>query len=112
MTYRVGELDQRIAFQKKTETPDGFGGSSVVWADIDSLANVWAHVRAKSGRERLEADRVEASANYIFIIRNRSDLSEDMRIVWDGTPYNIRSLLQAKSRAMYLEIDAERGVAQ
>jgi len=48
----------------------------------------------------------------VFVIRNRSDLLESMRIVWDDIPYNIRSINQSKKRAMYLEIEAERGVAQ
>lgn len=112
MTYRVGELDQRITFQERQSVSDGIGGSVDTWVDIASLSSVWAQVRPKSGREVTEYDRVNAETSYTFIIRNRSDLLERYRIVWDGEPFNILAIPKPKSRALYLSIDAQRGVPQ
>ena len=111
MTYRVGELDQRIAFQEMTKTPDGLGGNTVVWSTITN-GDAWAHVRPASGREVTEFDRVNAEAKYLFVVRNRQDIQDSYRILWDGEPFNIRLRKQPKTRTLYLEIDGERGVAQ
>lgn len=112
MTYRTGELDQRITFQERQSVPDNMGGSTDTWVDISTLSSVWAHVRPKSGREVTEYDRVNAETGYLFVIRNRSDILEKYRILWGGEPFNIKSILKPKSRSLYLEINGERGVPQ
>lgn len=112
MTYRAGELDQRITFQERIKTPDGMGGSADTWQNISSLSEVWAHVRPKSGREVTQYDRVNAETSYLFVVRFRDDILERYRILWDGEPFNITSIPKPKSRALYLEITGERGVPQ
>jgi SPP1 family predicted phage head-tail adaptor len=112
MTYRAGELDQRIIFQRRVNTPDGMGGSSFTWVDIPELASVWAHARPKSGREVTEFQRVNAEATYLFVVRNRPDIKEEYRIAWDGEIFNIRYIPKPKKRALYLEIEGERGAEQ
>lgn len=112
MTYRTGELDQRITFQERQKVSDGIGGSIDTWVDISTLASVWAHVRPMSGREVTEYDRVNAEAKYLFVIRNRSDLLEKYRIVWEGEVFNISTIKKPKRRALYIEIEGERGVPQ
>ena len=107
-TFTPGELDQRVTIQSPTNMPDGRGGVVSGWEDV---ATVWAHVRPKSGRERSNADRVEASANYLIVIRWRA-IDPSWRIVWNGIPFNIRFPADYGRRALYLELDAERGVAQ
>ena len=109
MTYRAGELDQRITIKRETLTTDNMGGSTTTDTDV---ASVWAHVRPRSGRELGIHDKVEAPAMYLFVIRYRSDLLENDRIVWDGQEYNIRVIRSKGGRKLYLEIDAERGVTQ
>lgn len=112
MNYRAGELDQRITFQKRISTQDGYGGSTFEWQNIAALASVWAHVRVGSGREVTEYDRVNAELNYVFVIRNRSGIDAAHRILWDGEPFSIKSVKKQKSRAMYMEIEGERGAPQ
>lgn len=111
MTYRAGELDQRITFQELIKTPDGLGGNTHTWSTVQG-SDTWALVRSKNGREVTEFDRVNAEAGYLFVIRNRQDIQDSYRIMWDCEPFNIRVRRQPKKRALYLEIDAERGVAQ
>lgn len=106
-----GNLDQRITLQALTRSADGIGGYTSAWANIAPNPTVWANVRPASAREALASDRVGASGLYIFAIRNRTDLNEADRIVWGGETYNIRSVRRRGGRGMYLEIEAERGVA-
>lgn len=108
MTYRGGELDQRVTIRSRTRAPDGAGGFSEHWSDV---ATVWALVRPMSGRERENADRQEASANYLIVVRYRSDVKESDSIYWRGNEYNIRFIKDRGPRALYLEMEAERGVA-
>lgn len=110
MKYRVGEMDQLINIERETLTTDAGGGSSSSWAAIAS--NLWAHARPKSAREIADHNRVEAPAMYLFVVRQRSDVRENDRIVWDGDYYNIRAINNRGGRNLYLEIDAERDVTQ
>lgn len=106
--YRPGELSQRVTFKRKAQTTDEYGTVSEALTDV---ATVWAHVRPMSGRERVQAQQVEANANYLVVVRNRDDLTEADVIVWRGQNLNIRFIKDRGPRAMYLEIEAERGVA-
>lgn len=109
---RPGQLDQQITFQRVTETDDGAGGKSEAWADFTTDATVWADPVPMGGKEGIQDGAFNASGNYVFIVRNRQDVSERDRIVWDGVPYNIRNVKRRGGRELYLSIEAERGVAQ
>lgn len=109
MVYRVGELDQRVTFQREVRVDDGLGGYSLSWKDSFTT---WAHAHPMSGREREFSDRLSAEARYKFVIRYRTDFHEADRIIWDGVPYNIRFIATRGRRSTFIEIEAERGVAQ
>lgn len=104
-----GALDQRIIIQQETRTADTYGGAAIAWT---ALATVWAEVRPLSGRERADLAAVEAPASYRFTIRRRADLTEAMRLSWNGGIYNIRFIADRGGRSLYMAIEAERGVAQ
>ena len=108
----AGKLDQLVTIQRPAETSDGIGGTTRAWADLATDPAVWAHVKAKSGREAMAEDRINAAFVVVFTIRNRTDLSELDRIVWNGEAYNIRGILREGERGLYLRIEAERGAAQ
>jgi SPP1 family predicted phage head-tail adaptor len=106
-----GKLDQRVTFQTATLTSDGMGGSTRAWGSVPSTPTVWANVRAMGGTEAMQADQQQATTRYLFTVRNRTDISEDDRIVWRSENYNIRRIEREGTRKMYLIIEAERGVA-
>jgi len=107
----AGRMDQRITLQRLSRTADGYGGMTDAWADYPSNARVWAHVRAKAGREIAEEGRMTASFTVLFTIYNRTDIDPRDRIVWQGVGYNIRGLRQEGGQRLTLVIEAERGVA-
>lgn len=109
---RPGQLDQRVTLQEATETSDGGGGSIQAWANFSTDATVWAEVYPMSGNENENGGSINASGMWRFVIRNRSDVTERDRILWDSEPYNIRRVARRGGREMYLTIEAERGVAQ
>lgn len=110
-TYRIGELDQEIEIFRPVETKDGKGGFNTSEVLIHTLD---AHVMEKGGGEVFKFEKVEAVASYRFVVRNNDELGilETDIIKWDGDKYNIRFIPKKGLRKLYLEIDAERGVAQ
>lgn len=109
---RPGQLDQRIKVKRYTLADDGYGGKTRNAPTV--LFEAWASVNARGGSEQDRADREQAEATVIFTIRNRRDVTllETDRIEWQGVEYNIRVPLDQGGRVLYLEIVAERGVAQ
>ena len=106
----IGDLDQRVTFQSKTATADGIGGQTWAWGSVTENATVWAKVFTARASEGMTEGRMAASATVVFTVRNRTDIDELHRIMWDGVPYNIRSVKRASWRDQYLTIEAERGV--
>lgn len=109
MAFRPGELDQYIKVQEQQEAADGYGGNALTWVD---KGEIFAHVRPLSGREVTEFERVNAEARYLFVVRYPADITESDRIIWEDEEYNIRVLKKPKGRDLYMQIEAERGVAQ
>ncbi len=108
MAYQTGELTERVTFRREVRTDDGMGGSRSGWQDI---ATRWALVRPMTGRERLAADKVEASANYLIVVRAPCDVREKDIVVWGESALNVRFVKRRGTRALFLEIEAEMGVA-
>lgn len=111
MSDRPGKLDQRITFKRESRNDDGAGGVLREWVDVDTVPTVWSSVTSKSGSERFNADRVDAEAGYIFTVRNRSDIDERNVIDWNGRRFNIRFVHDLSNRPMYMDIEADQGVA-
>lgn len=104
--HHIGELDQRIQLQSVTKVRDGGGGFTETWA---TYATVWAKIRTMTGREREAAQRIEAHANYLLVIRYRSDVKTTHRIQWRGRVFNIRFPKTAGPRTSWLEMECELG---
>jgi SPP1 family predicted phage head-tail adaptor len=108
MTYRAGELDQRAIVQRKQRVEDGLGGDVVTLVDVGEY---WCHVRPSSGREVTQFDRVNAETGYLFVFRNGLDVNAEDTLFWQGESFNIKAIRLPKGRSLYVEINAETGVA-
>lgn len=110
----AGTLDRRIVLRvnQAPETSTSASGQPVPdWVDLDT---VWAWAEPLQGRERFIADQVAAHVDTRFVIRYRSDVTPENRIVHEGRTFNITratELLFWKGvqlgRRQYLEILAE-----
>lgn len=109
---KVGPLDQLITLQAGTEVADGGGGKARSWANFATNPSVWADPMPLSGGEGQGDGARNASGKYLFRIRNRSDVTEQDRILWGGEAYNITNVKRRGAREIYLSIEAVRGVAQ
>lgn len=101
-----GKLRNTIAIQRKTGTPDGGGGSTLVWATVSSPR---AYIKPISGGERFQAMRLEADTTHRIFIRYRTDILTSDRINYRGRLMQIRAILNLEERNMWLEIYADEG---
>lgn len=112
MSYRAGEMDQRVTIRQVTETQNEYG--TLVETETD-LGPFWARVRPMTGNEREASNQLEAQADYLFVFRYdvhvENNIQPDNTLLWEGYKYNIRFIKDRGPRAQYLEIEAQRGVA-
>ena len=101
--------DQRITIEQETRTADAYGGAATAWT---TLATTWAAVKPLSARRATDNAAPEEPASYRFTLRRRADVTDTMRIAWNGQTFNIRFVADPGARGLYMTIDAERGVAQ
>lgn len=88
-----GKITERITFQEKAVTRNGIGDEVVTWGDV---ATVWARVMPLRGEAFFTANREQHIIDVRFMTRAQSELagiSEAMRILWNGEPYDITSVI-------------------
>lgn len=102
MIKQAGQLDRRITIQTFTSSTDAFGQRN---KSFSTLASVWAKVVEKSGSESEESNQIVAVKKVHFFIRHRSDLNEQMRIVYNNKTYKIESIINDESRDSFQRIE-------
>jgi SPP1 family predicted phage head-tail adaptor len=98
---KIGDMRQRITFQKEVKTADGSKGFTIAWQDVIS---VWAGVQPLSGREFFQAHQIKAEITHRVKIRYRTDITVKMRIKHRDRYFEIESILDKKERREELEI--------
>ena len=106
---KVGELDRKITIQKKVYSTNASNERNVTgWTNIDLFPNPWANVQESFGSEPVQADQVVGLKTSIFIIRYRTDVTIENRILHRDDTYNIVDILEI-GRKGFLKIVAESG---
>lgn len=102
----VGDLRERVEIWRMGEDQQDAGGG---WqpGEPELVATVWGKCTPISGRERVQARAVQATAMYRITIRRRTDLTEADWIVWNGERMNIRFLPRVSSKESFMTLDAE-----
>lgn len=92
MTFRAGRLRHRITLQSATTTQDATTGEiTPTWANW--LADEPAEFVPLSAREFIAAAAGQVLAEARVTIRWRSGVTSAMRLMHDGTTYNIGAVL-------------------
>ena len=92
---RAGNMDRRITIEKNTPTRSATGEEKENWT---TLATVWAEVNSVGGGERFRGAHIVAEATTSFVIRHRTDVTEKMRIQFDGDDYDIHVISEIGRR--------------
>lgn len=88
---RAGELRQRIVIQSRVVARNGLGDEVGTWS---TLATVWAKVETPSGDEIVDAERGAATLSHKITLRDRSDVTELMRVAWNSRTLEITAVLR------------------
>lgn len=108
----AGRLRHRLVLQQRSPQADGGGGEAGdPWAAPITLATVWGRIEPLRGDERVRALRLEARVTHRIVIRFRSGVTSDMRLVFGARHFNIRAVLDPGERRRALELLCEEGVA-
>jgi len=86
MKLQIGKLDRRITIESRTQTQGAYGELVNAWT---TLATPWANVYSGGGREFVAAKQVNAEISIQFQIRWRGDVTDTMRVLWDGKYFDI-----------------------
>lgn len=101
MIDQAGQLDRRITIQTFSETTDNFGQEV---KSFSTLASVWANVVEKVGSEGEDGEMIAATKKVEFVIRYRTDVDEEMRILYNNNTYKIQAIQSADARKAFLKI--------
>ena len=101
MIEQAGQLDRRITIQTFSETTDTFGQEV---KSFSTLAQVWANVVEKVGREGEDGDMIASTKKVEFIIRYRTDVNEEMHISYNSNIYKVQAIQSADARKAFLKI--------
>ena len=101
MIDQAGQLDRRITIKNFSETTDSFGQEV---KSFSTLASVWANVVERVGREGEDGEMIAATKKVEFIIRYRTDVDEQMRILYNSNIYKIQTIQTADARKAFLKL--------
>lgn len=105
---QAGRLRTKVTFQQRSDSADGYGGSTTSWGGDTT---VHCEFRATSGRESVEAGRIEApiSATLSARAKSVSGIDASWRAVIDSVPWNIRQVIPFGQRDRRVDFVIERG---
>lgn len=101
-------MDERIDIRQFSETVDGTGGVTPTWTNL--ATGIWARVEyttQSSEGMRGEDQQVVSYRIVKFTIRAEYAVTEIMRILYDGSEYDILSISKL-GRNRFLIIEAEK----
>jgi SPP1 family predicted phage head-tail adaptor len=103
-----GRLDRLITFQEKVKNTNEFNEDIIVtWRNLTISSSVYASVKQNPGDEQYDADKLTYITPVVFTIRYRTDLTQEMQIVYNSNEYDIISIAEPIGfRRTLLEIKA------
>ena len=102
---RIGELKHRVDIQAETKTPDGMGGTTVVWTTLKS--SVAAAIWPISAKEQIQAMATTMTITHRIRIRYRSVMRSSWRIKHGNKYYNIVSIINPNMDRKWLDVLVE-----
>lgn len=98
---RAGRLRHRVALQSATETRDAHGQPVKTWA---TNATVWGGVEPVRGKEAESANQIAAELIIRVVIRYRSDVTTDWRVVFESRNLEIKAIIDPDLRHKELQL--------
>lgn len=100
----IGELDQRIDLQSRSDSAAVGGG---VTESYGAIASVWAKVDAVSGSLYFASQQLERNTTHLFTIRGRTDWAQIAYVRWDSRRFRVERVRDLDPVPRFQEILAE-----
>ena len=99
---RAGKLRHRVSIQAPTTVPDTFGDERP--PDWNEHAEVWAGYADLTGREFLTKEQEAGELTGRFWLRDRADLTTDMRVVHGLRVFDIQAIIRPEKPGGWLQL--------
>jgi SPP1 family predicted phage head-tail adaptor len=97
-----GDLDRYIRIERFTATDNNYGEGVKTWS---LLSNVWAQKIEVTSSEGVKEDQITAKQVTQWRVRYNSNISVQMRILYNNEYYNITSV-QEEGRGAYMLLNS------
>lgn len=102
----VGQMRERVEVHTlDSTTTDSFGQSGGSYSKTDTA---WAHVEMSTGSTREEGLAEHAETGAMFTFRERTDITEQTLLKWDGDWWAVETMRPAGRRRRYIKVNAQR----
>jgi len=98
----IGAYRHVVQLQTPTTVPDGDGGVTETWVNLDPVWYVAIHPATVRDLEREAAGTVVATATHIIRGAYRGDVKVDARMLFDGRTFRITGVATPKERKIEL----------
>ena len=102
------DFTQTYTFQSLNKAPDGQGGFTSGWS---TFATVTGFVKIDSGREGELDDHIKSEYSRKFSFEFVAGLQNNMRILYNGDYYNIRSLNSVQDSTIWTDVMGDKDIA-
>lgn len=107
---KIGPLRQRITLQRPVASKGASGGNVTTWVDVPP--ELWASVKNMGGTELRSTKHggEVAEARTDITIRYRSGVTAEMRVIYNGSAYNIRHVNNWNEGNRFIILTCDTGV--
>ena len=102
------DFTQTYTFQSLNKAPDGQGGFTSGWS---TFATVTGFLKIDSGREGELDDHIKSEYSRKFSFEFVAGLQNNMRILYNGDYYNIRSINSVQDSTIWIDVMGDKDVA-
>lgn len=100
----AGQLNRKITIQSFGTTRDPAGQEIKDWSPF---ATPWANIRFLNGVESVKADAEVSVSKASIRIRYRQDITNAMRVVYNGITYQIKAVLPDEAKREHVDLVCE-----
>ena len=105
------DFTKTFTIEALTNTPDGQGGYVPSWSTFATITGFVQKKTDQSGGEMVKDDQLEADYPTTFSFKYISGITNEMRVLFNGKYYNIRSIISVQEVDVWIDIVADESDA-
>lgn len=94
-------MNKRVTLQSVSRDEDGQGGFTEEWIDGDTI---WASIEPLKGWERMQAQQLENPITHKVMIRYRSGVTADMRLIYGDRVLGVKEVINLDEDNAFLRL--------